>query len=295
MSQSKPSRTVHVPVLLDEVLEGLEVRPGAVVVDGTMGGGGHLRRLAEAAAPDGRVVGVDRDPRALTRVEDAWVGPPVRLSQANFDAIPEVLEQLQWEAADAILLDIGLSSDQLADRERGFGFDHDGPLDLRFDDEEGRPAWQLLETLGEKQLADIIYQYGEERLSRRIARKIVERRKSDPIRTARELSDLVRRCVPPGGNIHPATRTFQALRIAVNDELGSLRRALQRLPDCLKPGGRIAVISFHSLEDRQVKEAFRDDERYVVLTKKPIRPKDAEIARNPRCRSAKLRIAERAG
>ena len=288
------SATVHIPVLMDEVLEGLAVKPGAVVVDGTLGGGGHLRRLAEAAEPGGRVVGLDRDPLALARVRAAWEGPEsTKMCQANFADIPEVLETLAWPKADAILLDLGLSSDQLADRERGFSFEGEGELDLRFDTEESRPAWELLQYLPEKEIADLIYRYGEERFSRRIARKVVERRKESPIRTARELAELVRRCVPKSGKIDPATRTFQALRIAVNEEMQSLQLALQRLPDCLAPGGRLAIISFHSLEDRQVKQAFRDDERYIVLTKKPIRPKDSELSRNPRSRSAKLRIAER--
>jgi 16S rRNA (cytosine1402-N4)-methyltransferase len=290
--RAEPSPTIHIPVLLDEVLEGLQVKPGSVVVDGTLGGGGHLRRLAEAADP-GRVVAMDRDAVAVARVRARWDGPAVKMCQANFTEIPEVLRQLEWPAADAIILDLGLSSDQLQDRERGFSFDADGPLDLRFDRSEGQPAWELLQHLGEKRLADTIYQYGEERLSRRIARKIVETRKSSPIQTARELADIVRRCVPKSGKIDSATRTFQALRIAVNEELRSLELALQRIPSVLAPNGRLAVISFHSLEDRQVKQAFRDDERYNVLTKKPIRPNQAELIRNPRSRSAKLRVAER--
>ncbi len=288
----EPTPTVHVPVLLDEVLDWLEVKPGAVVVDGTLGGGGHLLRLAEAADP-GRVVAMDRDALAVARVRSRWDDPPVKMCQANFTEIPEVLRQLDWPPADAIVLDLGLSSDQLQDRERGFSFDSDGPLDLRFDISEGSSASELVNHLSEKNLADLIYQYGEERYSRRVARRIVESRKSSPIETARQLAELVRRCVPKSGKIDSATRTFQALRIAVNEEMNSLELALQRIPDVLVPTGRVAVISFHSLEDRQVKRAFRDDERYNVLTKKPIRPNQAELIRNPRSRSAKLRVAER--
>ena len=215
---------------------------------------------------------------------------------ANFCELPQVLSQLEIPAVDGIVLDLGLSSDQLDDAQRGFSFDSDGPLDLRFDTESGEPAWRLIEKLEATELANLIFEYGEERHSRRIARNIVERRAIEPIRTARQLAEIVRRSVPRGPDarrIDPATRTFQALRIAVNDELGSLRAALEKFPDCLRVGGRLAVISFHSLEDRMVKTAFRDDPRYDVLTKKPLRPSEAEIERNPRARSAKLRVAQR--
>jgi 16S rRNA (cytosine1402-N4)-methyltransferase len=195
---------------------------------------------------------------------------------------------------DGVVLDLGLSSDQLADRERGFSFDSAGTLDLRFDTSEGEPAWKLLERLSERELADLIYRYGEERFSRRIARRIVERRADGPVRTAEQLARLVRGCVPRsrGHAIDAATRTFQALRIAVNDELDSLERLLACLPTCVTPGGRVAVISFHSLEDRLVKTAFRDNPRYQALTRKPRTPSAEEVARNPRSRSAKLRAAE---
>ncbi len=207
-----------------------------------------------------------------------------------------MLAQLEIPAVDGIVLDLGLSSDQLDDAERGFSFDSDGPLDLRFDTDSGEPAWRLVERLEATELANLIFEYGEERHSRRIARNIVERRAIEPIRTARQLAEIVRRSVPRGPDarrIDPATRTFQALRIAVNDELGSLRTALEKFPGCLRVGGRLAVISFHSLEDRMVKTAFRDDPRYEVLTRKPLRPGEAEIERNPRARSAKLRVAQR--
>jgi len=288
--------SVHVPVLVAEVIQLLEPKPGDVFVDGTLGGGGHTRVLAELVGDAGRVVALDRDPAALSAAEQALARLPITLVQSNYCDLPQVLDQLNIPAVDGILLDLGLSSDQLADRERGFSFDADGPLDLRFDPTEGEPAWRMIQRMSEKDLADTIYEFGEERLSRRIARAIVARRGSDPIRTARELAELVRRCVPRGKGpqrIDPATRTFQGLRIAVNDELGSLDLALRRLPDCLKAGGRLAAISFHSLEDRRIKNAFRSDPRWEALTKKPVTSGDEEVARNPRARSAKLRAARR--
>ena len=195
------------------------------------------------------------------------------------------------------MLDLGLSSDQLADRSRGFSFDSDGDLDLRFDPTEGVPAYELLNKWRAEQIADVIFQYGEERMSRRIARAIVEQRAVKPLRTARELAEICRRCVPvppwTKKKIDPATRTFQALRIAVNDELGSLETFLKKFASRLKVGGRVAVISFHSLEDRIVKNAFRDMSELNVLTRKPIVATDFEIENNPRSRSAKLRVAEK--
>ncbi|OYV82068.1 MAG: 16S rRNA (cytosine(1402)-N(4))-methyltransferase [Planctomycetia bacterium 21-64-5] len=283
----------HVPVMLDEVLSWLAPRPGMRLVDGTMGAGGHTRALAQLVAPDGEVLAFDRDPAALAAAECALSGLPVKLVHANFAELPQVLGQLGLKSVDGVVLDLGLSSEQLADRERGFSFDSAGTLDLRFDVTAGEPAWKLLDRLGERELADLIYRYGEERFSRRIARRIVERRASGPVRTAEQLARLVRGCVPRarGHAIDPATRTFQALRIAVNDELVSLERALTCLPNCVAAGGRVAVIGFHSLEDRLVKTAFRDDARYEVLTRKPLRPSAEEVARNPRSRSAKLRVA----
>jgi len=288
--------STHVPVLAEEVLAWLEPRPGRVILDGTLGGGGHARLLAERVKPNGRVLALDRDPAALARAENSLAGLPVMIAQSNFCDAAEVLEQIGLRQVDGILLDLGLSSDQLADEDRGFGFESDAPLDLRFDPEQGEPAWRLLAKLKEENLANLIYEFGEERLSRRIAREIIARRRTQPTESARELAELVRRCVPKTKSterIHPATRTFQALRIAVNDELKSLDIALRRLPDVLAPGRRIAIISFHSLEDRRVKQAFRDDERLEVLTRKPVRPGEAELQRNPRSRSAKLRVAQR--
>ncbi|MGH7139203.1 MAG: 16S rRNA (cytosine(1402)-N(4))-methyltransferase RsmH [Pirellulales bacterium] len=286
---------LHVPVMLEEVVAWLAPRSGVILADGTLGGGGHTRALAERVEPDGQVLAFDRDPAALAVAEASLRGLPIKLVHADYADLPEVLVQLGIPAIDGVVLDLGLSSDQLADTERGFSFDADGPLDLRFDPTSGEPAWKLIERLSEKELADVIYRFGEERFSRRIARRLVEQRRSSPVRTAGELARLVRSCVPrsPGHSIDSATRTFQALRIAANGELDSLERTLRELPDCLSPGGRVAIISFHSLEDRLVKTAFRDDPRYKVLTRKPIRPSEAEVARNPRARSAKLRAAAR--
>ena len=265
-------------------------------VDGTFGGGGHTRALVERVLPDGCVIGVDLDAQALDRGEAIVEGLPVRLAHASFVAIPNLLADLEIESVDGVLLDLGLSSDQLADSNRGFSFQSEGALDLRFDATEGDPAWRLLEHWSEQRIADVIYTYGEERFSRRIAKQIAETRKTTPIRTATDLSTLVCACVPRsrGHSIHPATRTFQALRIAVNGELDALEKALAAIPNCLRPGGRIAVISFHSLEDRIVKWAFRNDERLTVLTRRPVGADEQETALNPRARSAKLRVAERA-
>jgi 16S rRNA (cytosine1402-N4)-methyltransferase len=272
------------------------------MVDATLGGGGHTRLLAERIATPagttgggaGLVLSLDRDPAAVARAERTLAGWPVRIVQANFADLPAVLDAASIKTVDGVLLDLGLSSDQLADEQRGFSFTAAGELDLRFDPSAGEPAWRFIQRLPERELADLIYTFGEERYSRRIARRIVEQRARQPIRTAAELAQLVRRAVPHSGDrIDPATRTFQALRIAVNRELESLDTALAAIPDRIRPGGRLAIISFHSLEDRRVKAAFRSDPRLEPLTKKPIRPSDEEIARNPRSRSAKLRVAQR--
>lgn len=274
-----------------------------MVVDGTFGGGGHASRLLAAfdAASDPnwsslRLIGLDRDPIVFAREND-HLDSRIELFLGSYEQTGRALAGCDEANADAIILDLGLSSDQLADRQRGFSFQNDGPLDLRFDAENGMPAHEWLLHHSETEIADAIYQFGEERYSRRIARAVIERARSrQHVRTVDDLVQICRRCVPRSKNhdIHPATRTFQALRIAVNDELGILQRTLAEAPNWLGPGGRMAVISFHSLEDRIVKQAFRDDERFNVLTKKPIGPSDAEIASNPRSRSAKLRVAERA-
>ena len=285
---------VHVPVMLDEVVHWLDLHPGGVVVDGTLGSGGHTRALAERVGSEGQVIALDRDPAAVVAAERNLAGLPIRLAHANFCDLPEVLKEIDISGVDGVLLDLGVSSDQLGDPARGFSFTAEGPLDLRFDPNCGEPARRLVNRLSAERLAELIYEYGEERHSRRIAREIVRRRRELPIESAADLADLVRRCVPRTADsrrIDPATRTFQALRIAVNDELKSLQIALRRMPQCIRRRGRLVVISFHSLEDRPVKRAFRDDERYEVLTRKPIRPGSEEVARNPRARSAKLRAA----
>jgi 16S rRNA (cytosine1402-N4)-methyltransferase len=287
--------SIHTPVLSAEVMSLLDIRPGMRVVDGTLGGGGHTRLFAEAVGPDGLVIGIDRDPAAIDRGARELAGLPVRFAQANYRDLPEVLDALAIDRVDRVLLDVGLSSDQLADSGRGFSFDSDGPLDLRFDPTEGEPAWRLVNRMRPETLADLIHEFGEERFSRRIARRIATAREKEPIRSAREFARIVTSAIPrqyPPPRIHPATRTFQALRIAVNEELKSLRIALERIPTRLASGGRLAVISFHSLEDRLAKEAFRNRQVWEPLTRGPIEAGEAEVARNPRSRSAKLRVGQ---
>ena len=287
--------SIHTPVLSAEVMSLLDIRPGMKVVDGTLGGGGHTRLFAEAVGPEGLVIAIDRDPAAIERGAGELAGLPVRFAQANYRDLPEVLDALSIDRVDRVLLDVGLSSDQLADGTRGFSFESDGPLDLRFDPTEGEPAWRLVNRMRPETLADLIYEFGEERFSRRIARRIAMAREKEPIRSAREFARIVTSAIPrqyPPPRIHPATRTFQALRIAVNEELKSLRIALERIPTRLTTGGRLAVISFHSLEDRLAKEAFRNRQAWEPLTRGPITAGDAEVDRNPRSRSAKLRVGQ---
>ena len=289
--------SLHTSVLVKESLSFLNLAPGMTVVDGTLGGGGHTRMLAEIVGPTGKVIAIDRDPSAIERGAKELANLPIRFAQANFCNLPEVLDAVEVESIDGMLLDVGISSDQLADRERGFSFDSDGPLDLRFDPTEGEPAWRLINRLRPETLADLIYKFGEERHSRRIARRIALARERQPIESAREFAKLVVSAIPRQATnkkrIHPATRTFQALRIAVNEELKSLQIALERIPSRLKPGGRLVVISFHSLEDRLVKTAFRSPQTWNCLTKSPVEAAPDEVAMNRRSRSARLRAAER--
>lgn len=290
--------SVHTPVLAREVLGLLGVGAGMTVVDGTLGGGGHTRLLLDAVGPTGRVIACDRDHGAILRAAGELADRPLRLAHANFCDLPEVLDAVGVDRVAAVLLDIGLSSDQLADHERGFSFDADGPLDLRFDTSEGEPAWRLVARLRPESLADILHRFGEERYGKRIARRIAAVREKEPIRTARQFAAVVAAAVPrqfPPPRIHPATRSFQALRIAVNQELKSLAIALERIPQRLAPGGRLAVISFHSLEDRLVKQAFLGAQTWERLTRSPVEASPEEVARNPRSRSAKLRAARRIG
>ena len=283
------------PVMVDEVLAALDPRPGQVLVDGTAGGGGHLRSLVDAVSPEGWVLGIDRDPEAVGKLESRFAGQPVQLATGSYAELPAFMQAAGVAEVDGVLLDLGLSSDQLADRERGFSFNIDGPLDLRFNPETGESASRLINRLSVEHLANLIYEYGEERLSRRIARAIVATRKAKPIETAQQLGDLIRSVVPKrrSERIHPATRTFQALRIAVNDELGQLQTLLRKVGSCLSPGGKLAIISFHSLEDRLVKQAFQDLDRWELASRRPIRASESEVVRNPRSRSAKLRVAAR--
>ena len=286
--------SIHIPVLPAPILEHLDIQPGQTIIDGTFGGGGHSKLFSEKVGPTGHVIGFDRDPSAIAAAE-SWAPDNMTLVAANYADIPEHLVAMNIESVDAVLLDLGLSSDQLDDHNRGFSFHAEGPLDLRFNREAGEPAWRLVNRLGEKHLADLIYEFGEERFSRRIARKIVKVRHSDPIKTATQLADLVRSCVPRSRNhsIDPATRTFQALRIGVNEELKWLKVAVKRLPNVLDVGGKLAIISFHSLEDRMVKHGFNGNDDLQVMTKKPIVADEQEQDENPRSRSARLRIGVR--
>ncbi len=265
-----------------------------MLIDGTVGAGGHAAELARRVGTTGRVIGLDRDPDMLALAERATRGLPVTLIRRPYSEIGSVLAELGLEPVDGILLDLGLSSDQLHWSHRGFSFAKDGPLDMRFDPDEETTAADLVNSLRAEELADLFFRYGEERYSRRVARRIVEARKLEPIRTTARLAEIVRRSIPgKWGPIDPATRVFQALRIAVNHELEHLETTLAHVSEWLRPGGRIAIISFHSLEDRPVKRAFRENPELQVLTKKPVTASIEEIQRNPRARSAKLRVAER--
>lgn len=283
------STFAHVPVLSQEVIAGLVVRPGGHYLDATIGGGGHSA-LILAVADDVQVTGLDQDAYAIAAAQQrlAQYGDRVQFQRTNFAEFDPGDRQF-----DGILADLGVSSAQFDVPERGFSFRHAAPLDMRMDQRQDLTAAEVINHWEEAKLADIFYTYGEERLSRRIARRIVEDR---PFQTTTELAEAIARCVPKAyryGRIHPATRVFQALRIAVNRELDVLETFLAQAPNWLKPEGRIAIISFHSLEDRIVKHRLRESEALRVITKKPIVPQEAEIAENPRARSAKLRIAER--
>ena len=302
--------TRHVSVLLKETLQALAIRPGGLYVDGTCGGGGHAAGILEAASPDGRLLALDADPAARAHERLEPFGARVTLVHSSFADLGRVAREHGFEAVDGIVLDLGLSSDQLADEARGFSFAGAG-LDMRFDPTQGQPASSLVNELDAGELADILYRYGEEHASRRIARAIVAAR---PIESAQQLADVIARASGGRrGKLHPATQTFQALRIAVNDELGALEVVLPQCVELLKPGGRLAVITFHSLEDRIVKNFFRTESRdcicppeqpicicghrakLKILTSKPVEPSPVEVADNPRARSAKLRAVERLG
>ncbi len=281
----------------------LQPRTQGCYLDCTIGLGGTAERLLRASEPDGMLIGLDRDPHAIARARTRLhpYRSRVRLFCENFQRVKAVMTLADREFADGVLFDLGVSSAQLEQPERGFSFRQDGPLDMRMNPEQGPSAEDLVNLLPETQLANIIHELGEERYARRIARAIVRARDQSPLRTTMDLSRVIWQSVPRAyryGRLHPATRTFQAVRMAVNDELDSLRTGIEEVIDVLAPGGRLGVIAFHSLEDRLVKRAFRrlaDDapDQWTVLTKKPITPSSEERRANPRARSAKLRIIER--
>lgn len=306
----------HQPVLYKEIIHALQPYAGGRYVDGTLGAGGHARGILEASVPDGQLLGLDVDPQALALARKilAPYEERVHLAQASYVSLSDQLAQLGWAAVDGILLDLGASSMQFDTPERGFSFTYDAPLDMRFGPSMLKTAADLVNKYDERELADLIYKYGEERESRKIARAIVKAR---PLHTTRELVAVIetvsprRRSFDRLRSIHPATRTFQALRIAVNEELLSIENVLPQAVASLGSGGRLAVISFHSLEDRIVKDYFREQSKDLVnppyeqiykeerkatlkeVNRKPITPSDEEIKSNPRARSAKLRIVEK--
>lgn len=306
----------HLPVMAREVIELLAPRPGGVYVDGTVGGGGHSRLILEASAPDGRLIGFDRDSDALAAAERvlAPYAGRVTLLRRNFSQIGAALAESGVTSIDGLLVDLGVSSFQLDTPERGFSFQHDAPLDMRMDQSAAVNAADLVNRLPEEELARIIREYGEERWAKRIAGRIVAAREESPLETTGQLVSLIKGAIPRGAweeRLHPATRTFQALRIAVNEELTSIEECLADAVPLLNPGGRIAVISFHSLEDRIVKRFFREQASGCdcprdlpvcvcnkvpllrVVTNRPLTPQAEEVATNPRARSARLRAAER--
>ena len=308
----------HLPVLVDEVMSMLAPAPGSLQIDATVGGGGHTERILEATDPDGRLLGLDADGAAIARVDGRLrprFGDRLVLRQANFRELRTVAPEAGFGTVDGMLFDLGLSSFQLGDAERGFGFRTGGPLDMRFDTTRGVPAAELLATLDRMELSALFKRYGEEPQANRIANAIVAARSTAPVSTAEELAALIERVAP--GNprtrrrIHPATRVFQALRIAVNAELDALSDALAASIDLLRPGGRLVVLSYHSLEDRIVKRFFASERRGCVcppevpvcvcgrnprlrlVTRPSLTPTADEVAANPRARSARLRAAER--
>ncbi len=308
----------HIPVLAEEIMSMLAPAPGSLQIDATLGGGGHTERILEATDPDGRLLGLDADGAAIARVDGRLrprFGDRLVLRQANFRDLAAVAREAGFGAVDGALFDLGLSSYQLADTERGIGFRAGGPLDMRFDTRRGVPASELLASLDVNELTALFRRYGEEPKAGRIARAIVDARRSAPVATAEELAAIVERVMPPNPRqprrTHPATRVFQALRIAVNEELDALQEGLAAALDLLRPGGRLVVLSYHSLEDRIVKRFLAAERRGCVcppeipvcvcgrnprlrlLTRPSLTPTAEEIAANPRARSARLRAAER--
>ena len=306
----------HIPVLLEETLQSLALKPDGIYVDGTLGGAGNSFEILQRTSPTGRLIGIDQDEEALqaAKMRLAPFGERATLVKANFSEMKQVLAKLEITQVDGILLDVGVSSHQLDQAERGFSYMAEAPLDMRMDQHSNGPtAVDLLQNLSEEELANLIYQFGEERYSRRIARQIVSAREKAPIVTTTQLVQIIRKGMPKGKKEeqHPAKRTFQALRIAVNDELDVLKKALEQALSLLKPGGRLSVITFHSLEDRIVKEQFRvwakgcicppefpvcrcgKKPAVILVNRKPIVASMQELAENPRARSAKLRTVEK--
>lgn len=289
--------SIHIPVLLHEVLDHLDLRPGLTVVDGTVGAGGHSSKIAPKIAPDGKLIGLDRDPMMLSFASEKLAGQNAMLAQSSYADLPDVLKAQGLTQIDRLLVDLGLSSDQLADRNRGFGFAAGGPLDMRFDTRSGISAAEFLRTASVEEITRVFRDWGEEPAAGPIAQAIVGSRKFEPVETAAELVAVVEKVLKVRDTqqgSHPATRVFQALRIHVNRELDQLSRFLETvLPQCLRPGGIAVVITFHSLEDRIVKQAFRDSEVWELVNKKPVGASPTEVRLNPRCRTAKLRCVIR--
>jgi 16S rRNA (cytosine1402-N4)-methyltransferase len=294
----------HLPVLLAEVIQYLDCRPGRIYVDGTLGGGGHGREILERSSPTGRLIGLDWDEEAVERARKnlGAFGDRAVLRKENFRNLPCLLKTLSIAAVDGILLDLGVSTEQLESPERGFSYRWDAPLDMRMNRERPITAQEIVMSLSPADLEALLREYGEERWARRIARNIFLRRRTSPIRTTGDLVKTIEQSVPGSrGRIHPATRTFQALRIRVNEELANLQAFLEAAPDLLRSGGRLCIISYHSLEDRIVKNHFRrwtrggrgEEKPFALLTPKPVAPSGEEVFRNPRARSAKLRAVEK--
>ncbi len=305
----------HVSVLLEECLEGLAIKPNGIYVDGTLGGAGHSSRIA-AQLDGGCLIGIDRDPVALKAAGERLepYKDRVKLVHSNFCEIKQVLQELNIPGVDGILLDLGVSSPQLDDAQRGFSYMADAPLDMRMNSEDALSAYTVVNTWSQEELKRILYNYGEERYAPQIAAAICRKREQKPIETTLELVDIIRSAMPPAAlreKQHPAKRSFQAIRIAVNDELGSVEKVMRDAVDCLNPGGRLAIITFHSLEDRIVKIGMADaakgctcppnfpvcicgnKPKVKLITRKPIVSGDEELERNPRARSAKLRVCEK--
>lgn len=289
----------HIPVLLDEVIQGLNLSANDNAIDATIGGGGHAKAILEKTAPSGKLLGIDLDKNAIERTREYLKDYTSRviLKQGNYTDIKQIAKESGIAQADAILLDLGLSTDQLKTSNKGFSFNDKGPLDMRFSD-QGLTAREIVNTWPENDLIEIFQEYGEERRSARAAKAIAAARKLAPIETAENLANAVMRGVGKHGKIHPATRIFQALRIAVNNELENIKKALPDMVDLLHKNGRLAVISFHSLEDRILKQYFRslaraDNPKIRLINKKVIKPQREEVLKNPASRSAKLRIIEK--